>query len=105
MAPYIGIVDAVLLHSAATLGSNVDVSFMKADFARLIAERMLVSGMKSLLAAGGAARGSVLLETLVAMVEAHGSERAEGRRNGRRGPPIGHVNGRPPMAAEAAGAP
>lgn len=101
MAPYVGIVDAVLLQSAATLGGNVDVSFMKEDFARLIAERMLVSGMKSLLSVAGAARGSVVLETLVGMIEAHVTERDSGRRNGHgRGDLRRRANGYAPTAAE-----
>lgn len=75
MAPYVAVVDSMLMGAARQLGDNVDVSFMKADFARLIGERMLVAGMGHLLASAGSERGAAMLETLVVMLEEHGIRR------------------------------
>lgn len=70
LAPYQGLVDSFLQHSAAQLSGNVDVSFMKADFERFVAERMLLAGMGALLASNaGATRCSQLIEQLVDMAE------------------------------------
>jgi hypothetical protein len=70
LAPYVGLVDGLLRQAAEQLGGNVDVSFMKSDFERFVAERMLLTGMSALLASNaGSARCSELLEHLVGMVE------------------------------------
>lgn len=79
MAPYVAVVDSTLLHAASRLGANVDVSFMKDDFARLIAERMLICGMRAVLSADGPARAAELLDVLTGMVESHGQVRSKGR--------------------------
>ncbi|MGY3581964.1 hypothetical protein ACVIGB_001113 [Bradyrhizobium sp. USDA 4341] len=70
LAPYTGLVDGLLRQAAEHLGGNVDVSFMKDDFQRFIAERMLLTGMSALLSSNaGSARCSELLEHLVEMIE------------------------------------
>jgi hypothetical protein len=84
MAPYGASVDTVIRQAAHQLHGNVDVSFMQADFARFVDERMLVVAMGSLLARSGKGRGAAALELLVGMVESH--QDREVRRNG-------HANG------------
>jgi hypothetical protein len=82
-APYAQIVDAVLSAATAQLAGNVDVSFMKADFARLIAERMLVAGMTALLDRADDVRCDEMLDHLASMATARGV----GRRHAIRGQP------------------
>lgn len=70
LAPYAGLVDSFLRGSVEQLGDNVDVSYMKADFQRFVAERMLLSGMNALLGSNASsARCSELIEELVGLVE------------------------------------
>lgn len=70
LAPYAGLVDSFLRSSIEQLGENVDVSYMKADFQRFVAERMLLAGMNALLGSNaGSSRCSEMLEELVGLVE------------------------------------
>jgi hypothetical protein len=79
LAPYTGLVDGLLRQAAEQLGGNVDVSFMKSDFERFIAERMLLAGMSALLASNaGSTRCSDLLEHLGGMIEDQRNRRRPG---------------------------
>ena len=70
LAPYLGVVDSFIRNSVNQLGENVDVSYMKADFQRFVAERMLLAGMSALLGSNASpARCAELIEELVELAE------------------------------------